>query len=481
MDVLLPVDPLRAAAAHDGYGDFYPAGVDEEVISALTQRYLSRPSAKERILTKAMHSRDNRFQAFCEHLTRAECAADLKPRASGSQERAEDGACMLLHFEPIFLPHTDPSFGHCSYLNTCHRMTTCKYLHFQLVAPPPTPPPTQTTSASSTINVEASFHWQAPYDIDSIEAREAAVRRPVEALVELGLTSWIRPNDSALRSNLGSDGGVNAVPQLPAQWIDCDLKTFDFSMLGKFDVIVADPPWDIHMSLPYGTMTDDDMRAMPFPMLQDEGLLFLWVTGRAMELGRELLNYWGYTRIDELIWVKIGQTQRLIRTGRTGHWLNHTKEHCLVAAKVRSPASHTEAAPSPDGQQASPPPALQQQQQQQQSPPPRSGHGHAGAPPGIDASHLLPAWLHATAGLATDVIVSEVRDTSRKPDELYGLIERLCPGGRKVELFGRKHNMRRGWLTLGNQLRGDSGNTESVHDSVLRERLAAWRAGTTRP
>jgi mRNA (2'-O-methyladenosine-N6-)-methyltransferase len=40
------------------------------------------------------------------------------------------------------------------------------------------------------------------------------------------------------------------------------------------------------------------------------------------------------------------------------------------------------------------------------------------------------------------VIVSEVRETSRKPDEAYGLIERMFPGGRKIELFGRPHNCR---------------------------------------
>ena len=51
---------------------------------------------------------------------------------------------------------------------------------------------------------------------------------------------------------------------------------------------------------------------------------------RAMELGRECLKLWGYERCDELIWVKTNQLQRLIRTGRTGHWLNHGKEHCLV-------------------------------------------------------------------------------------------------------------------------------------------------------
>lgn len=37
------------------------------------------------------------------------------------------------------------------------------------------------------------------------------------------------------------------------------------------------------MSLPYGTMTDDEMKGMRLADLQDDGgLLFLWVTGRAV-------------------------------------------------------------------------------------------------------------------------------------------------------------------------------------------------------
>ncbi len=31
--------------------------------------------------------------------------------------------------------------------------------------------------------------------------------------------------------------------------------------------------------------------------------------GRAMELGRECLKLWGYSRVDELIWVKTNQLQ----------------------------------------------------------------------------------------------------------------------------------------------------------------------------
>ena len=53
---------------------------------------------------------------------------------------------------------------------------------------------------------------------------------------------------------------------------------------------------------------------------QDDGFIFLWVTGRAVELGRELLRIWGYERVDDIIWVKTNQLQRLIRTGRTGNY-----------------------------------------------------------------------------------------------------------------------------------------------------------------
>ena len=67
---------------------------------------------------------------------------------------------------------------------------------------------------------------------------------------------------------------------MPPQWVQCDLRNLKFEVLGKFSVLMADPPWDIHMELPYGTMSDDEMRRLPVRELQDEGLIFLWVTGR---------------------------------------------------------------------------------------------------------------------------------------------------------------------------------------------------------
>lgn len=57
------------------------------------------------------------------------------------------------------------------------------------------------------------------------------------------------------------------------------------------------------------------MKGLRVDLLQQKGLIFLWVTGRAMELGRECLKLWGYKRIEEIVWIKTNQLQRIIRTG----------------------------------------------------------------------------------------------------------------------------------------------------------------------
>lgn len=296
---------------------------------------LSKPTAKEQSLIEKFKSVGGaQVKEFCPNGTKEEC---IKVSLNNSP-------CDKLHFRKIIHKHTDESLGDCSFLNTCFHMDTCKYVH---------------------------------YEIDYPEKK-------------------ISPkNEVALSLKQIKEG---ATILFPPQWIQCDVRKFDMTVLGKFSVIMADPPWDIHMELPYGTMSDDEMRKLPVPAMQDDGYIFLWVTGRAMELGRECLHLWGYERVDELIWVKTNQLQRIIRTGRTGHWLNHGKEHCLVGVK--------------------------------------------GNPKNVNR------------GLDCDVIVAEVRATSHKPDEIYGIIERLSPGTRKLELFGRPHNVQPNWVTLGNQLDG---------------------------
>ncbi|KAA1466102.1 MT-A70-domain-containing protein [Dentipellis sp. KUC8613] len=374
---------------------------------------LQKSTAKGRLLAEQFRSVGTSFEPICPHITKDEC---IKSRTTPSNPHPS--ICGLVHFRPLIRPHTDPALGHCSYLNTCYSEPTYAQspsipplpsAHNQINAQWPKPQLPSGLGAGGRGKEKAPcryLHYEVDWDPGDVNKEEKRDDRPKKRPFRLGI-------------GLGPTGV--ATPTLSPQWINCDMRRFDYSVLGKFHVIMADPPWDIHMSLPYGTMTDDEMRAMPIPMLQDEGLLFLWVTGRAMEVGRECLRVWGYTRVDEVIWVKTNQLQRVIRTGRTGHWLNHTKEHMLVGVKT-----HVDAA----------------------------------------GNLKFPAW--ANRGLDTDVIVSEVRETSRKPDEAYGLIERMCPGGRKIEIFGRKHNTRPGWLTLGNQLGGDQ-----IYEEDLAARIKA--------
>eukprot|EP00917_Polyrhabdina_sp_WS-2016_P022052 GHVP01047726.1.p1 GENE.GHVP01047726.1~~GHVP01047726.1.p1 ORF type:complete len:571 (+),score=93.36 GHVP01047726.1:144-1856(+) len=314
------------------------------------QRLLSEPTAREISLKRGFQNTNPKLREFCNLRTRVEC---VRKSATGIP-------CSKIHFKQIILFHTDISLGDCSYLDTCRHMDTCRYVHYEVDVP----------------------HGQT---------------------------------HSLLNDKTRSGTQIGAVTpgavEIPPHWIKCDIRKFFFPILAESGVrvVMADPPWDIHMELPYGTMTDQEMKTVRVDQIHMDGLLFLWVTGRAMEIGRECMKAWGYEKIDELVWVKTNQLQRIIRTGRTGHWLNHSKEHCLIGVK--------------------------------------------GTP-------------KFNKRIDTDVIVAEVRETSRKPDEIYRIIERMAPGGLKVELFGRPHNVRNNWLTLGNQV-----NESSIPDLALRKRF----------
>ena len=78
--------------------------------------------------------------------------------------------------------------------------------------------------------------------------------------------------------------------------------------------------------------------------------------------------------------MKTNQLQRIIRTGRTGHWLNHSKEHCLVGIK--------------------------------------------GSP-------------EVNRNIDTDVIVAEVRETSRKPDEVCMIFNEVLIANFAPQCFDR--------------------------------------------
>lgn len=265
-----------------------------------------------------------------------------------------------IHFLPIINNQTEVNLGDCSYLDACHKMKTCRYLHYFSLYPNKLPP-----------------------------------------------QKSLEKNGIGCEYTSGETFTENSRQILPPQWINCDVRYIPFSILGKFAAIVSDPAWDIHMSLPYGTCKDTELLSLPMTELQDEGIIMLWVTGRSIEVGRQALIKWGYKICDEMIWIKLNQLKRTIVTGRTGHWLNHSKEHLLVGLKGN------------------------------------------------------PVWL--TRKVDLDIVVSNTRQTSRKPDEIYDIVERMVGKyARKLEVFGRDHNTRKGWLTIGNQLKG----THLVEDEL---------------
>jgi N6-adenosine-specific RNA methylase IME4 len=59
-----------------------------------------------------------------------------------------------------------------------------------------------------------------------------------------------------------------------------------------------------------------------------------------------------------------------------------------------------------------------------------------------------------------NLILAETRGHSRKPDALYGIVERMWPGGRYLELFARQR--RAGWDAYGDALGGFVGAGDEI-------------------
>jgi len=193
--------------------------------------------------------------------------------------------------------------------------------------------------------------------------------------------------------------------------IRADVRKFDFENLAKhqkratgkmFDVIMTDPPWQLATSNPtrgvaigYEQLSDSLIEDIPFPSLQENGLLFIWVINAKYKFALELMEKWGYTLVDEIAWVKQTVNRRLAKSH--GFYLQHAKETCLVGRKGSDP-------------------------------------------PGM------------VGNIASDIIASVRRGQSQKPVEIYEIIEQLVPGGNYLEIFARRNNLRNGWVSIGNEL-----------------------------
>ncbi|KAI7902672.1 MT-A70-domain-containing protein [Cokeromyces recurvatus] len=187
--------------------------------------------------------------------------------------------------------------------------------------------------------------------------------------------------------------------------IKANVMTFDWDSLAKevqFDVIVTDPPWQLATHAPtrgvaiaYQQLPDICIEDIPIPKLQKNGFLFIWVINNKYAKAFELMEKWGYTYVDDITWVKQTVNRRMAKGH--GYYLQHAKETCLVGKKGDDP----------------------------------------------------PNCRHS---VGSDVIFSERRGQSQKPEELYELIEELVPNGKYLEIFGRKNNLRDYWVTIGNEL-----------------------------
>lgn len=210
---------------------------------------------------------------------------------------------------------------------------------------------------------------------------------------------------------LKSDVPEQSVP------VYADVCDFDWEALRKyqlecggrlFDVVMMDPPWQLSSSQPsrgvaigYSSLSDDAISRIPLPRLQKQGFLFIWVINAKYRLALELLDQWGYSLIDEIVWVKRTVTGKLAKGH--GFYLQHSKETCLVGFKGKE-------APFKSG-----------------------GVGQL-------------------TGIPGDIIFSERRGQSQKPNEIYHIIENIVPNGFYLEIFGRRNNLRANWVTIGNEL-----------------------------
>eukprot|EP00842_Homolaphlyctis_polyrhiza_P000932 jgi/Hompol1/183/HPOL_002448-RA len=187
--------------------------------------------------------------------------------------------------------------------------------------------------------------------------------------------------------------------------IKANVLDFEWDALAEacqFDIISMDPPWQLASHAPtrgvaigYQQLPDQLIECLPIEKLQTNGFIFIWVINNKYAKAFDLMTKWGYKYVDDITWVKQTVNRRMAKGH--GYYLQHAKETCLVGRKGQDP----------------------------------------------------PGCRH---GVSSDVIFSERRGQSQKPEEIYLMMEELVPNGKYLEIFGRKNNLRDYWITIGNEL-----------------------------
>ena len=177
------------------------------------------------------------------------------------------------------------------------------------------------------------------------------------------------------------------------------------SIVGKFGTILADPPWEFQNSTGkiapkhkrlkrYNTMKIEDIKALPITRLAAEkSHLYLWVPNAFIKEGIEVMEEWGFKYKTNIVWHKIRKDGGPDGRG-VGFYFRNTTELVLFGVK------------------------------------------------GKKARTLKPGRTQV------NIIRTRKREHSRKPDELYKIIEK-CSWGPYLELFAR--GKRKKWTSWGNQ------------------------------
>lgn len=173
----------------------------------------------------------------------------------------------------------------------------------------------------------------------------------------------------------------------------------------RFSAVLADPPWRFsnrtgkvapeHRRLSrYGTMELSAIKQLPVnKIVQEPAHLYLWVPNALLPMGIDVMQAWGFEYKSNLVWHKVRKDGGSDGRGVGFYFRNVTE---LVLFGVRGKKART----------------------------------------------LSPGRRQV------NLIATRKREHSRKPDELYNIIEE-CSRGPFLEMFARE--TRKGWVGWGNQ------------------------------
>lgn len=181
-------------------------------------------------------------------------------------------------------------------------------------------------------------------------------------------------------------------------------KDFAREISGKFATVLADPPWRFmnrtgkvapeHRRLSrYPTLTLKEISSLPVSTVVEESShLYLWVPNALLAEGMKVMKAWGFTYKTNLVWHKVRKDGGPDGRG-VGFYFRNTTE--LVLFGIRG-----------------------------------------------SLRTLAPGRRQV------NIIRTRKREHSRKPDELYDIIEQCSPGP-YLELFAR--GSRPEWTSWGNE------------------------------